>query len=83
MDQEGPQVDRFFELSPDLLCIACFDGFFKRVNQAWGDILGFSPDELQDRPFPSASFAADYCHGGHALHGEGEKDEQRDGAAQR
>jgi len=51
MDQEGPQVDRFFELSPDLLCIAGFDGFFKRVNQAWGDILGFSPDELQDRPF--------------------------------
>ena len=51
MDHEGPQVDRFFELSPDLLCIAGFDGFFKRVNQAWGDILGFSPDELQDRPF--------------------------------
>jgi PAS domain S-box-containing protein len=51
MDQEGPHFECFFDLSPDLLCIAGFDGFFKRVNRAWLDTLGYSLNELVDRPF--------------------------------
>ncbi|HYR82913.1 MAG TPA: PAS domain S-box protein [Terriglobia bacterium] len=51
MDHEGPQLDRFFEFSPDLLCIAGFDGFLKRVNQACLSTLGYTRDELQDRAF--------------------------------
>ncbi len=42
--------DRFFTLSLDLLCIADFEGKFKRVNPAWSTTIGYTPEELQDQP---------------------------------
>ncbi len=41
----------FFEESRDLLCIAGFDGKFKRLNPAWQPALGWTQEELQARPF--------------------------------
>ncbi|MEM7449510.1 MAG: ATP-binding protein [Myxococcota bacterium] len=41
----------FFEVSLDLLCIAGFDGYFKELNPAWTDTLGWSLKELYSRPF--------------------------------
>lgn len=44
------EFEHFFDLSPDLLCIADFEGNFKHVNPAVSKLLGFSYEELISRP---------------------------------
>lgn len=39
-----------FELTPDLVCIAGKDGYFKKVNPAVINKLGYTADELFSRP---------------------------------
>jgi PAS domain S-box-containing protein len=43
--------DLVFALTHDLLCVAGFDGFFKRLNPAWERALGFSIAALLSQPF--------------------------------
>ena len=43
--------EHFFTISLDLMCIAGFDGYFKHLNSAWENVLGFSHDELLAQPF--------------------------------
>jgi two-component system, sensor histidine kinase and response regulator len=74
------ELDRFFVLSPDLLCIAGFDGFFKRLNPAWEQALGFTIDELLAQPYlnlvhpddrdPTLAEANKVAAGGSVLHFE-------------
>jgi PAS domain S-box-containing protein len=45
------QLDHFFTMSRDLLCIAGTNGYFLRVNPAWEDALGHSTTDLLGRPF--------------------------------
>jgi serine/threonine-protein kinase len=42
---------RFFDLSPDLFCLAGLDGFFRRVNVNFSRVLGHTDAELLSRPF--------------------------------
>lgn len=46
-----PLTERFFDLAIDLLCIAGIDGYFKVLNHAWAETLGYEDGELLRRPF--------------------------------
>lgn len=43
-------LDLFFELTPDLMCIAGFDGYFRRINSSVPKALEYSKEELLSRP---------------------------------
>jgi len=44
-------MNRFFELSLDLFCIADFNGYFRRINANFTRVLGHPESELLSRPF--------------------------------
>lgn len=44
--QAEQELEQFFALSRDLLCIADADGHFRRVNPSFSTTLGYSHDEL-------------------------------------
>jgi PAS domain S-box-containing protein len=46
-------LNRFFSLSIDMLCVGGFDGYFKQVNPAFKETLGYEKDELFAQPFLS------------------------------
>lgn len=45
------ELEDFFSLAPDLLCVVDREGHFVRVNDAWGDILGYPPETLIGHSF--------------------------------
>jgi PAS domain S-box-containing protein len=47
------ELDRFFNLSLDMHCVADFDGFFKRINSAFERTLGYTAAELHSKSFLS------------------------------
>lgn len=46
-------LEYFFEVTPDLLCIAGFDGYFKKINPAVSKTLGYTDEELFAAPINS------------------------------
>lgn len=45
------ELQRFFNLIPELACIASTDGHFLKVNPAWQATLGYTEQELISTPF--------------------------------
>ena len=45
------ELDRIFNLSPDLIAVANLERRFTRVNPAAEQILGYTQDELLERPY--------------------------------
>lgn len=45
------ELESFFNVALDLLCIADIQGNFIRVNKAWENILGYSVPDLEQRQF--------------------------------
>jgi PAS domain S-box-containing protein len=44
-------LDRIFNLSPDLIAVADFEGHFTRVNPAVEHVLGYTQEEVLARPY--------------------------------
>ena len=42
---------RIFDVSLDMLSVAGFDGYFKELNPAWLQTLGWSIDEMKSKPW--------------------------------
>lgn len=51
MRDDRQDLDDFFTLTPDMLCIAGFDGYFKRLNSSWERVLGHTSEELMASPY--------------------------------
>ncbi|MFD1366055.1 PAS domain S-box protein [Actinoplanes sichuanensis] len=51
--QMAEELDHFFTLSRDLMCIASRDGYFTRVNPTWTEVFGWTTEELTSRPYLS------------------------------
>lgn len=45
------ELDHFFKISVDLLCIANHKGYFIKVSPAWTELLGYTEEELLSQPY--------------------------------
>jgi len=68
--------ERFFNLSLDMLCTVGLDHRFKQLNPAWEKTLGWSREELIDRPY------LDFVHPDDRESARAEEDRAAKGAAQ-
>ncbi len=49
--QAERDLERFFSLVPDMVCIASDDGRFLKLNDAWSRVLGYTKEELMAVPY--------------------------------
>lgn len=51
LSQSREELDQFFAMSLDLLCMADLEGTFTRVNPAWQTVLGWTQVDLTASPY--------------------------------
>jgi len=68
-DRIASELDQFFALSLDMLCIADLNGYIQRLNPAWQKILGFSPAEMCSKPWVEFVHPDDRHHAAEVLGG--------------
>ncbi len=49
LQRTSKELDQFFNVSADLLCITDLHGRFHRLNRQWSRVLGYSLHELQEK----------------------------------
>ena len=49
--RDSAELEHFFDVNLDLLCIADVDGYLVKTNRAWSEVLGYAQDELNSRRF--------------------------------
>ncbi len=49
--KRAEELENFFEVNLDLLCIADTEGYFLKTNRAWGNVLGYEGKDLEGRKF--------------------------------
>ena len=49
--QAEEKLQRFFDLVPELTCIASTDGYFLKINPVWQTTLGYTEQEILSTPF--------------------------------
>lgn len=59
------KVATFFEKTPDLVCIASKEGFFKKINPSVIEKLEYTEEELMSRPISSFVYPDDREHTKH------------------
>jgi PAS domain S-box-containing protein len=59
LSNETFDLDLFIQLSPDMICIAGYDGFFKKINPAVSNTLGYTREELLSKPINEFVFIDD------------------------
>jgi len=59
LEMKVMEMDNFFFLSPDLLCEATMDGYFRRVSRSFLSELGYTEAELLSIPFMELVHADD------------------------
>lgn len=52
-------LEQFFELTPDVVCIADYSGNLKKVNPAFSKLLGYSMEELINSPVSNYIYPED------------------------
>jgi PAS domain S-box-containing protein len=53
------ELEQIFNFTPDMICVAGFDGYIKRINPAGLELLGYSLKEIQSRPIASFIYKDD------------------------
>ena len=53
LESKEAELKNFFHLSLEIMCVAHLDGYFKRINSGFSQILGYETEELLSQPFIS------------------------------